>query len=251
MEDLEFRTIEVALSLKKSTEEVSNGLRRLHHMGFLRRKRVNRRCLSKNGKLCNKGREYLYSISKQGERYLNWMITKKPIEDITHVELITKVLNYLPDDLKQELYTQSLMKSISSYNGPSRSFDIIVNRITPFVILYSENQKLASENSGLKTENMIQQLNNAFYMGFILGLNERIKELELQRAESEKMILDNISPLIKVIISRNRIINSYRNKNEIMLLFLHELLPKEKFSAFYQIVSELEQKELTDKTQEL
>ena len=56
-----FKSKDVALKFNILSKEASADLIRLHQMGFLKRKRVKRRCSSK-GKLCYKGFEFLYLI---------------------------------------------------------------------------------------------------------------------------------------------------------------------------------------------
>ena len=48
---------------KVSTKTISNELRRLYLMGFLKRERIKRECETKSGKTCFRGYEYVYSIS--------------------------------------------------------------------------------------------------------------------------------------------------------------------------------------------
>jgi hypothetical protein len=48
----EFNSAFIAFHLKKPIKEVSNDLKRVHQMGFLKRKRKKRRCLSQMGKTC-------------------------------------------------------------------------------------------------------------------------------------------------------------------------------------------------------
>jgi hypothetical protein len=49
---------------------ISNDLRRLYQMGFLRRRKVPRKCKNKKGKEYNCGYKYMYKITAQGWRYL-------------------------------------------------------------------------------------------------------------------------------------------------------------------------------------
>jgi len=50
---------------KVSTKSISNELRRLYLMGFLKRKRIKRECETKSGKTCFRGYEYVYTISRR------------------------------------------------------------------------------------------------------------------------------------------------------------------------------------------
>lgn len=53
---------------------ISNDLRRLYMMGFLRRRKVPRECESKKGKRYNCGYKYMYSINNQGWSYLRKLV---------------------------------------------------------------------------------------------------------------------------------------------------------------------------------
>jgi len=66
--DLVFKSL-----LRYRTKLISNDLRRLYFMGFLKRRRVKRRCRTKSGKICFRGYEYRYSISSQGWKYLKYL----------------------------------------------------------------------------------------------------------------------------------------------------------------------------------
>ena len=84
------------------TKLISNDLRRLYAMGFLKRKRVKRVCRTKSGKVCFRGYEYKYSISSQGWKYLRYLregeAVNLKLEDIIALKAIIK----LPED-KQDL----------------------------------------------------------------------------------------------------------------------------------------------------
>lgn len=59
--------------LRFRTKIISNDLRRLYSMGFLKRRRAKRECRTRGGKVCFRGYEYRYSISSQGRKYLNYL----------------------------------------------------------------------------------------------------------------------------------------------------------------------------------
>ncbi|MBP1911653.1 hypothetical protein [Thermococcus stetteri] len=52
---------------------ISNDLRRLYAMGFLKKRRVKRKVRTKSGKICYRGYEYRYSLSSQGLKYLGYL----------------------------------------------------------------------------------------------------------------------------------------------------------------------------------
>jgi len=125
LEAKEFTSSEVATHLGHTVKVTSNDLRRLHSMGFLKRKRKKRLCLAENSKWCYKGFEYWYSISNQGKSYLKWMKKQKPLEDIVHIKLAKEVLSHLPKELKEKLFLKAVIKSTYKYNGPSSHFKLI------------------------------------------------------------------------------------------------------------------------------
>ena len=57
-----------------SRKVVSNEMARLYRMGFLSRKAVPRKVRTKSGKIANRGIEYQYSFTKQGIKYLAYLI---------------------------------------------------------------------------------------------------------------------------------------------------------------------------------
>jgi hypothetical protein len=65
-----------AMATKK---RVSNQLGRLYRMGLVKRKRTKRKLSSKNGKIFNRGFCYSYSLSKQGQAYLEYKKTSTPL----------------------------------------------------------------------------------------------------------------------------------------------------------------------------
>ena len=78
------------------TKLISNDLRRLYAMGFLKRRRVKRLCRTKSGKTCFRGYEYRYSISSQGWKYLRYLmegetVNVKKLEDLIVLAIIKEV----------------------------------------------------------------------------------------------------------------------------------------------------------------
>jgi len=61
------------LVVRTSRKTISNDLRRLYFMGFLKRRRVKRKCKTKSGKTCFRGYEYKYFISSQEWKYLKYL----------------------------------------------------------------------------------------------------------------------------------------------------------------------------------
>jgi len=154
-----FDAVLVSTHFGTSIKQASNGLRRLHQMGFLGRKRARRACISsKTGKLCNKGYKYIYRLRKQGISYAEWLKTGKPLEDFAYSRLTFQVMSYLPQDLRDTLSILSLSRSAQNYHGPSRNLRLLDNNLVPVCSLVLQNQALQSENRKLQNENAILQL---------------------------------------------------------------------------------------------
>ena len=66
---------------------ISNDLRRLYQMGFLKRRKVPRECRNKKGKVYNCGSKYMYKITRQGWSYLEHL-EKKGLLNFTLRELV-------------------------------------------------------------------------------------------------------------------------------------------------------------------
>jgi hypothetical protein len=165
----------VAISLGESVKDVSNDLRRLHQMGFLKRKRRRRFCVSKTGKPCYKGCEYVYSLSDQGKSYLMWMNNQKPMEDLAQIMLGEEILGYLPKELKDRLLAVIAIRSSYRYSGPNRHFRLIENEALPIANLHLENQKLSEEKRILSKDNETLTSSLAFYKGLSADLTRERK----------------------------------------------------------------------------
>jgi hypothetical protein len=148
-------------------------------MGFLRRTSVKRSCLTRGGRLCNKGFEYRYYLSSQGMKYLEWLQGRKMTEDIAYEKLISEVLSYLPEELKDRLSTLNLAKATRRYKGPSRNMNLLDGNAVPVIHLSAERTTLQSEKGRLEVENAIQKLkvsklegtiNNYMEQNTILGI---------------------------------------------------------------------------------
>lgn len=115
-----FDSIYVAGACKISTEQASKYLGRLYRMGFLKRTKRKRLCISKTT-LCYKGYCYEYNFSTQGVRYVQWMINVMPIEAISHLELGSEVAAYLPGDVMNSIKASVLKREVMKYKGSNRA----------------------------------------------------------------------------------------------------------------------------------
>jgi hypothetical protein len=163
-----FTCKEVAYSLNITRKLASNGLRRLHQMGFVNRQRQKRFCLWSRRKTLsvkflngipyqvharkplffpsNKGFEYSYSLSRQGRSYVKWLKDQKPLEDTAYFALLKDVMTALPEDLRHRLGTLGAVRADYKYHGPARQLRLIDNPANPLLVVDLENQSLHREN---------------------------------------------------------------------------------------------------------
>jgi hypothetical protein len=138
-------------------KHASNDLRRLWRMGFLTSSRRRRACLTPEGRLCNRGFEYKYTLSSQGTKYVKWLKEWKAVEDLCYAKLTLEVLSYLPDELRDRLSMLSLAKAARKYKGPSRNTSFLDSNMVPLIHLLTERMRYRSENEKLELENAIQK----------------------------------------------------------------------------------------------
>jgi hypothetical protein len=148
----------VASYFRMPVKHASNDLRRLWRMGFLKRSRRRRPCLTPEGRLCNRGFEYKHTLSTQGTKYVKWLKEWKAFEDLCYAKLTSEVLSYLPDELKDGLSMLSLAKAARRYRGPNRNTNLLDSNAVPVIHLLTERMRLRSENGRLELENAIQKL---------------------------------------------------------------------------------------------
>lgn len=216
----------VASHFRMPVKRASNDLRRLWRMGFLRRTSVKRGCLTRGGKPCHKGFEYRYHLSSQGMKYVKWLQAGKLAEDMAYEELISEVLSYLPDDLKDRLSILNLAKATRRYKGPSRNMNLLDGNTVPVIHLSAEKTRLQSEKGRLEVENAIQKLkvtklegtiNNYMEQNTILGIllaqayvlgaeNKKSAESWRKQFEQALIMLTKLSglPLPLPTLSRNK-----------------------------------------------
>ena len=250
----EFNSTFIAFHLKKPIKEVSNDLKRVHQMGFLKRKRKKRRCLSKTGKICFKGYEYSYSFSNQGRSYLKWMRVQKPLEDLASVNHAKEILSHLPQEFKARILAQAAIRSIYRYKGPSRQLRLIDDEAIPIAISLVENQKLIDENFkqykeilSLTTENhnLKEKINNQNeinkqYKDELINVTERIDQNELENRESVKIFLD----FLKKVLEQNLWKNQINGKFMLLLKNMMSIYRKSRNRAFNALILALPEEKL-------
>jgi len=245
-QDGRFTAQSLALRLDRPKKEVSNSLRRLNKMGFLRRESVKRHCLTSKGTVCFKGFQYEYGLSKQGASYVRWLRERKPVEDTMHLILMSKVYSHLPEDLSRSIALVGAMRSGYKYKGPVRHFRFLDNNASPLVHLTLENAKLKQENSVLKW----YVTDSSFLLGYFMGLASKYREENQQlidemnklTVETCRLYAENtgfmLNWYLEDFMSMLEVINTLRSTNDLFKLFLADALPREKFLNAMSFVSE-------------
>lgn len=88
----------LAVKGRVSPKLVSNDLRRLYMMGFLRRRKVKRECWNRQGKRYNCGYKYMYQINNQGWRYIEFL--RKSMEAKKNYDISRELIKELPHEAK-------------------------------------------------------------------------------------------------------------------------------------------------------
>jgi len=110
----EFCSSELAGSLGLPKKRVSNDLIRLYHRGFLKRHR-RPRCMiiwswAPRVIACNKGYEYVYVVNKQGENYVQWMISRRNSKSQERLDSIIRLYN-------EQARTEKLRERLRELDG--------------------------------------------------------------------------------------------------------------------------------------
>lgn len=190
------------LNLRVSRKLISNDLRRLYGMGFLKKRRVKRKCRTKNGKICYKGYEYKYSLSSQGLKYLEYLGRGGEEEEIEEVtDLIVKVIleKKAPEEIRDILWEfyQTQVKEKKGFRRFSTSKIALWEKVLDHITEVFRDKKIKSLENRVK---MLEEENEA--------LRREIEEYRNQEFE------------IKVFLQKFRI------QFERMELVMDELLKK-------------------------
>ena len=178
----EFTSTELAGVEKARLKKTSNSLRRLHQMGFLRRRRVKRYCYTPNLeqiskkpvrklfrvrvqdgsvrlvrrkihlRFCRRGYQYRYSLSRQGSSYVKWLRNVKPIEDMAYLSLNERVMEALPGSVRHDLGMLGALRATYRYRGPSRHLTFIENPASLLTYAFAQNLELKHQIGRLKIE---------------------------------------------------------------------------------------------------
>jgi len=155
------------LYLRSSRKLISNDLRRLYAMGFLKRKKVKRRCRTKSGKVCFRGYEYRYSISSQGWKYLGYLVRGGEEEENLEglADVIVKIfLEKKVPEKDRDIFWEGFRRFSTSTMA---FWDKVVERIAEIY----RDKRIKSLESKVK---MLEEENEE--------LTKKIKELEMEKA---------------------------------------------------------------------
>ena len=93
-----------------------------------------------------KGYEYLYSLSKQGLSYVDWMKHSKPLEDCLYLDLQRRVMQALPDPLRNEMAGLAFIRAGFKYRGPARQMRLLENPAAPVMVMAARMEELKRKN---------------------------------------------------------------------------------------------------------
>jgi hypothetical protein len=93
-----------------------------------------------------KGYEYLYSLSKQGLSYVDWMKRVKPLEDCLYLDLQRRVMQALPDPLRNEIAGLAFIRAGFKYRGPARQMRLLENPAAPVMAMAARIEEQGRRN---------------------------------------------------------------------------------------------------------
>jgi len=115
----------VSVRLKCSVAEASKRLCRLHTMGFLKRERLKRVCVSKHGKMCRKGFYYEYSLSAQGRKYIRYMAGQRVVEAAFYHRFLNEAVPYLDQDSRRLIPNMVFCSGLRRFKGSNQSLQTL------------------------------------------------------------------------------------------------------------------------------
>gem|GEM_PF-2041725 len=194
-----------------SRKMISNDLRRLYAMGFLKRRKVKRKSKTKSGKICYRGYEYKYSLSSQGLKYLAYMARggEKEEEWEGLGDLLIKIMleKKAPEEARDILWEfyQTQLKERKGFRRFSTSimafWDKVLECVTEILrdkkiklleergkLLEEENKMLKREIEGYRNQEFEVKVSlQKFKVQFELITGKMLRELERMKKENEKL----------------------------------------------------------------
>ena len=215
---------------------VSNSLGRLHRMGFLRRRRGTRYSMNlspgrlfrvriQDGlprlvprrvhfRLCRRGFEHRYSLSRQGVSYINWLSRYKPIQDFAYQALLCRVMDALPEDLRNSLAILGAARGNHKYRGPTRQLNLIDNPANPLWYMLLKIWKLEDENKKQKLELLSTKAGE-------LQLEIRVKQHEEAKIKFETFSFEFLAKLANTLNAERAMLMAERAEKESLLYLLY------------------------------
>jgi predicted transcriptional regulator len=222
-----FESADVAQFLQISIAQASKYVSRLHKMGFMKRNRNKRLCLSKYGKPCNKGYSYTYEFSRQGNQYIKWMSNIMPSELMIYNKFLEDVLPSLSNQTREKIVISLTTRENSRYKGPNRALQTLGNLIYAFPSIAKELGDSIKEKEKLEIENEL--------------LNDKIKKFQSET----KKLKNKINELEKdIYINKKKVEQFSIEFSQIMLLvkeiqFEEDAANKLNSLVFNKIISDL------------
>ena len=253
----EFDSGRVASALDLKKKLVSNDLRRLYRMGFLKRKRVKRSCIGRRG-FVNRGFQYVYSFSRRGLSYVGWLEKGKVVEDFAIADLRSDAILRLPDDAKNRVSAAQMIEGMKPYRGPGSGYkpspsDLLVNLytsidrdrvMTDFREITKEFLKTSSDVSRLNSEKAASHLENVLWRIVNQGSE---KERDLSKKEtndlfwaSSKALVENTQMSAEMFQKANQVIEFYRSFLVRLVTCLYVIFPSKAVDRLINLAWELE-----------
>ena len=244
-----------ALALKKKL--VSNDLRRLYRMGFLKRKRVKRSCIGRRG-FINRGFQYTYSVSRHGLSYVGWLEKGKVVEDFAVAGLRSDAILRLPDDMKRGVLTVQMAEEVKPYRGPGSGYkpspsDLLLSLYTnidrervmaDFREIRKEFVKASSDVSRLSSEKASLHLENVFWKIVNQSLE---KERDLWKKETNDLFWASSRALVEdtqisgeMFQKASQVIEFYRSFLVTLVICLRVLFPSKAVDRLIDFAWELD-----------
>jgi len=161
-----------------SRKMISNDLRRLYAMGFLKRRRVKRKVMTKSGKICYRGYEYKYSLSSQALKYLQYLGKGEEeewleeLEDLLAKTMIEKNSTKELRDIFWELY-KTQIKDRKGFRRFSTSKMAFWERLVEKIAIIFRDRRIESlekENEELRRKLKELEKRNTMYKRYIKEL---------------------------------------------------------------------------------
>ena len=85
-------------------------------------------------------------MSKQGLSYANWMKRIKPLEDAMLLDLQRRVMQALPDPIRNEIAGLAFIRAGFKYRGPARQLRLLENPAAPVMAMAARIEEQGRRN---------------------------------------------------------------------------------------------------------